>query len=100
MSEAIHEMLRRLFDIVVREAERNPRLARELSKAVAGPFDVGGRSSKPGRKAFDATQFHAVNILRLHGESALRGKLEQVRTLEDLTGAIHYSRRGGLPWPL
>ena len=62
MSEAIHETLRRLFDIVVREAERNPRLARELSKVVAGPFDVGARSSKPDRKIFDATQFHAVTF--------------------------------------
>jgi hypothetical protein len=84
MSEAIHETLRRLFDVVVREAERNPRLARELSQVVAGQFDDGARSSKRGRKIFDATQFHAVNILRLHGEPALRGKLEQVRTIEDL----------------
>jgi hypothetical protein len=84
MSEAIHETLRRLFDVVVREAERNPRLARELSQVVARQFDDGARSSKRGRKIFDATQFHAVNILRLHGEPALRGKLEQVRTIEDL----------------
>jgi hypothetical protein len=84
MSEAIHETLRRLFDVVVREAERNPRLARELSQVVARQFEDGARSSKRGRKIFDATQFHAVNILRLHGEPALRGKLEQVRTIEDL----------------
>ena len=36
------------------------------------------------RRAFDASQFHAVNILRLHGEAALRGKLEQVKAVEDL----------------
>ena len=84
MSEAINETLRRLFDVVVREAERNPRLARELSQVIAGQFDVGRRASKRGRRVFDATQFHAVNILRLHGESALRGKLEQVRTVEGL----------------
>ena len=101
MSQAIHETLRRLFDVVVREAERNPRLARELSKVVAGPFDVGARSSKPDRKIFDATQFHAVNILRLHGESALRGKLEQVRTVEDLravalaSGLVLAGKAGG-----
>ena len=101
MSEAIHETLRRLFDVVVREAERNPRLASELSKVVAGTFDVGARSSKPGRKVFDATQFHAVNILRLHGEPALRGKLEQVRTVEDLravalaSGLVLAGKAGG-----
>jgi hypothetical protein len=91
MSEAIHETLRRLFDIVVREAERNPRLARELGKVVARTFDVGARPSKRGRKVFDATQFHAVNILRLHGESALRGKLEQVRTVENLRAVAQAS---------
>jgi hypothetical protein len=85
MSEAIHETLRRLFDVVVREAERNPSLAMKLTQAVAEGFDASPRSPRRvHRKAFDATQFHAVNILRLHGESALRGKLEQVRTLEDL----------------
>jgi hypothetical protein len=36
------------------------------------------------RKPFDASQLHAVNILRLHGEAALRGKLEQVKAIEDL----------------
>jgi len=101
MSQAIHETLRQLFDVVVREAERNPRLARELSQVVAGQFDVGTRSSRRGRKVFDATQFHAVNILRLHGESALRGKLEQVRTVDDLravalaSGLVLASKTGG-----
>jgi hypothetical protein len=101
MSGAIYETLRRLFDVVVSEAERNPRLASELSKVVAGPIDVVARSSKRGRKVFDATQFHAVNILRLHGESALRGKLEQVKTVEDLravalaSGLVLAGKAGG-----
>jgi hypothetical protein len=101
MSEAIHETLRRLFDVVVREAERNATLAMKLTQAVAEGFDVGRRSPKRVcRNAFDATQFHAVNILRLHGESALR-KLEQVRTLEDLravalaSGLVLVGKAGG-----
>jgi hypothetical protein len=36
------------------------------------------------RKTFDASQYHAINILRTHGEAALRGKLEQVKAVEDL----------------
>jgi len=101
MRQGIHEMLRQLFDVVVREAERNPRLARELSQAVAGHFDVSARSSKRARKVFDATEYQAVNTLRLHGESALRGKLEQVRTLDDLravalaSGLVLAGKAGG-----
>jgi hypothetical protein len=79
----VHDILRRLFDVIVREAERNPALARELVAVIAADRDaVSPRRSR--RKVFDASQLHAVNILRLHGESALRGKLEQVRAVEDL----------------
>jgi hypothetical protein len=102
MSEAIHETLRRLFDVVVREAERNPALATKLTQAIAGRLESGARSMKRARrKTFDASQFHAVNILRLHGESVLRGKLEQVRSLEDLravalaSGLVLAGKAGG-----
>jgi hypothetical protein len=53
------------------------------------------------RKTFDASQFHAVNILRLHGEAVLRSKLEQVRSLEDLravalaSGLVLVGKAGG-----
>ena len=46
---------------------------------------------RPGSKAFDASQFHAINILRMHGEAALRGKLEQVRTVENLRAVARAS---------
>jgi hypothetical protein len=85
MSEPIHETLRRLFDVVVREAERNPAFAHKLAQAVGE--DLGFPRTPPkraSRRAFDAAELHAVNILRLHGESALRGRLEQVRAVEDL----------------
>jgi hypothetical protein len=85
MSEnRIHETLRRLFDAVVEEAKQNPALARKHAHAIGQNFGARPRSPKPApRRAFDASQFHAVNILRLHGECALRGKLEQVKAVED-----------------
>jgi hypothetical protein len=33
---------------------------------------------------FDPSGFHAINILRAHGEDVLRGKLEQVKATADL----------------
>jgi hypothetical protein len=86
----------------MREVERNPTLATKLTQAIAGRLEPGARSMKRARrKTFDASQFHAVNILRLHGESVLRGKLEQVRSLEDLravalaSGLVLVSKAGG-----
>jgi hypothetical protein len=85
MSDKILNILRRLFDVVVREAERNPTLAKELVEVIAADGDATAKLPRRSRRsAFDASQFHAVNILRLHGESALRGKLDQVRAVEDL----------------
>jgi hypothetical protein len=86
MSKApVHATLRRIFDVVVREIEHNPALAQKLAHAIAEGLAAEPGSPKPApRKPFDASQFHAVNILRLHGESALRGKLEQVKAVEDL----------------
>ena len=87
-----HEVLDRIFKVMVREAQKNPTLARELIEAIAE-----GSTSEPeittlvARKAFDASEFHAVNILRLHGESALRGKLEQVKAVEDLRSVARIS---------
>jgi hypothetical protein len=81
----IHETLRRLFDVVLREAEQNPALARKLARAIGEDFGSHRQPPKrANRGAFDAAQLHAVNLLRLHGESALRGKLEQIKAVEDL----------------
>jgi hypothetical protein len=35
LSEAIHEILGCLFDVVMREVERNPALATKLTQAIA-----------------------------------------------------------------
>jgi len=93
MSEGqIHEILRRVFDVIVREAQDNPALARRLAQAIApGPAAGPGPPRPARRRPFDASQFHAINILRLHGESALRGKLEQVKAAEDLKSVARAS---------
>ena len=97
MSEAVHETLRRLFDAVLREAQQNPALAEKLAQAIGE--DVGSLRRSPkrtGSRAFDAAQVHAINILRLHGESALRGKLEQIKATADLKAV---ARASGLVLP-
>jgi hypothetical protein len=95
MSEAIHEILRRLFDAVLREAEQSPALAEKLAQAIGEDFGSLRRSPKrTGRRTFEAV--HAVNILRLHGESALRGKLEQIKATADLKAV---ARASGLVLP-
>jgi hypothetical protein len=84
---AAPEALRRLFDVIVREAEKNPVLAQELIEAVAEPLArlTPAEKSRPERRRpFDAAGVHAINILRSHGEAALRGRLEQIRAVEDL----------------
>jgi hypothetical protein len=83
--DRIPATLRRIFEVVVREAEHNPALAEKLARAIGEDFAAEAAPPKPAaRKPFDASQLHAVNILRLHGEAALRGKLEQVKAIEDL----------------
>jgi hypothetical protein len=87
-----HEILHRIFKVVVREAQKNPALAKELIEAIAEGPTPGPETTTPvTRKRFDASEFHAVNILRLHGESALRGKLEQVKAVEDLRAVARIS---------
>ena len=51
---------------------------------------------RTGSGTFDSAQVHAINILRLHGESALRGKLEQIKATADLKAV---ARASGLVLP-
>jgi hypothetical protein len=82
---SVHETLRRLFDVVLREAEQNPALAQKLAQAMDREFTPQPRTASTSRpRSFNASQFHAVNVLRMHGEAALRGKLEQVKAVDDL----------------
>lgn len=81
----LRKALARLFDVVVREAERNEGFARRLAEALedvasAAPAKPAARSGK----SLEAPALHAVNLLRTHGENVLRGKLEQIRQSADL----------------
>jgi hypothetical protein len=81
----ISETLRRLFDVVAREAAQNPAFARQLAQAITSNLAAPSATRPPAaRRTFDPSPYHAVNILRQHGEAALRGKLEEVRGVEDL----------------
>jgi hypothetical protein len=81
---SVQDTLRRLFDAIMREAARDPALAQRLAEAIGQLVPAPPSASKPRRKTVGALDVHAVNILRLHGEGALRGRLEQVRAVEDL----------------
>ncbi len=84
-STAAPEVLVRLFSVIVEEAETNEAFARKLVEALAGVLpDKADKPKARVRKPFDPSQLHATNILRLHGERVLRGKLEQIKALEDL----------------
>lgn len=87
-----HEVLRRLFDVIVSEAKKNEPLARKLVEALGGAAAV--ERDKPTvapRETSGPADFHAINVLRSHGESALRGKLEQVRAVERLRAIANVS---------
>jgi hypothetical protein len=84
MSDAqLQATLRRLFDVIASEAARNPELAHQLAQAI-GQLKPAEPLRSRRRRPLAAADFHAVNVLRLHGEGALRGKLEQVKAVEDL----------------
>jgi hypothetical protein len=76
-------VLRRVFEVLLAEAESNPRLARRLAEAIGAPAASPARTPRP--RASSATPaLHAVNVLRQDGEAALRGRLEQIKAVADL----------------
>ncbi|HXF55965.1 MAG TPA: hypothetical protein VNK52_17760 [Hyphomicrobiaceae bacterium] len=87
-----HIILNRLFSAILSEAEKNEAFARKLIAALPNSVVVKFGNTKPRpRRAFDPANFHAINILRQHGEPVLRGKLEQIRSLEDLKAVARAS---------
>ena len=84
MSDArLHATLGRIFAALRKEVARNERLAVELMRAIGdAPFADAPRSVR--RATFDPSRVHAVNILRQHGEAALRGRLDEIRSIADL----------------
>jgi len=89
-----HEILGGIFGVIIRAAEKDPAFAQELmqvlSQGIAENSSTGGQKSRL-RRLFDPSGFHAINILRAHGEDALRGKLEQVRGTADLRSVAMFS---------
>lgn len=85
------DVLDRLFRAIVREAENNDAFARSLIDALQANLAARAGKKAPPRKAFDASQLHAINVLRAHGENVLRGKLEQVKAAEDLRAVARFS---------
>ena len=84
--------LRRIFDALIEEAERNPAFAQKLARAMVEGFAAKSPPPKrPRRSSFDASQIHAINILRQHGESVLRGTLEQIKAVEELKSVARAS---------
>ena len=81
-----HATLRRLFDAVLEEAANNPQFAARLAEAFGQEAGTNAnRPRRPARKASpNGVPIHAVNMLRTHGEAALRGKLEQIKAVDDL----------------
>ena len=88
-----HEILGAIFGVIISAAERDPAFAQELMQALSGGIaENSSRGQKSRmRRLFDPSGFHAINIMRAHGEDALRGKLEQVRATADLRSVAMFS---------
>ena len=79
-----HELIAALFDVVTEEAKRNRAFARRLLAVYPEQIVARIASDKERRSAFDPAAFHAVNILRNHGEAMLRGRLSSLNTKAQL----------------
>lgn len=90
---AAHELVEALFDVVIDEARRNEAFARRLLNVF--PEAIVARVERPKRRrnSFDASEYHAVKILRNHGEAMLRGRLG---TLRKKTNLREVATRSGL----
>jgi hypothetical protein len=85
------DVLDRLFRAIVQEAEKNDAFARSLIDALQANLAARAEKKVPARKPFDASQLHAINVLRAYGENVLRGKLEQIKAVEDLRAVARFS---------
>jgi len=92
-SAPAHEILAAMFAVVTEEATRNEAFAKRLLSVY--PEAIIARIDKPqkNKSGFDAGAYHAINILRNHGESMLRGRLSSIRTKAQLK---QVAKRSGL----
>jgi hypothetical protein len=79
----LHATLGRIFAALLEEVGRNEMLAGKLMRAI-GDASLPGSPRPARRRSFDPSQVHAVNILRQHGEAALHGRLDEIRSIADL----------------
>jgi len=88
-----HKILRRVFNVILRAAERDPVFAQEVVESLSDAITENSSAKQKSslRRLFDPSGLHAINILRAHGEHALRGKLEQIRATADLRSVARFS---------
>ena len=88
-----HEILGAIFGVIIRAAAKDPTFAQELMQALSSGIAESSstRQKSSLRRLFDPSGFHAINILRAHGEDVLRGKLEQIRATADLRSVAMFS---------
>ncbi len=95
MSEkSAHELLEKVFSVVVKEAKSNPGFAQKMLEALPAEAVAKAGGKPVGRKRkkddFDVGKYHAVNILRQYGEGVLEGRLNEVKK-DDLKKVAAYS---------
>lgn len=78
------ELVEALFDVIVEEARRNKPFARRLLSVYPQSVVARIETGQQRKATFDASAYHAVNILRNHGEAMLRGRLSSLKTREQL----------------
>ena len=86
-----HEILEKLFSVFLEEARACPALTRKLLSALPDAMIAKVEAPQKRVKTFDPSQFHAINILRTHGENMLRGRLETLRKKEELRAVARAS---------
>ena len=78
------DLLRRIFEVLVKEVERNPALANKIIASLPASVVKIKAAGKRRPNRFNPLDYHPVTILRSHGENMLRGKLEHLNNREKL----------------
>ena len=90
-----HEILKNVFDVIVKEAKTNPEFAEKMVEALPAHMVSTAKTRSKRKldrkqKRFDANKYHAVNILRRYDAGVLEGKLLEL-TKENLKTAAAFS---------
>lgn len=76
-----HEVLERIFSVIIEEAKTNSKFAKKLVGVL--PKNTMAIAERPKVKpnkieSFNPKDYHAVNILRTYDEGVLRGMLQEL----------------------